>query len=58
MHDYTGFIAAAYGISALALAGLGLWLFLDARARRAELKLLEARGVRRRSMARAEAGAS
>jgi heme exporter protein D len=48
-NDYFGFILSAYGISALALLGLSAWVFLDARARRAEIKLLEASGLRRRS---------
>jgi heme exporter protein D len=48
-NDYFGFILAAYATSALALGGLGLWVFLDARGRRAELASLEASGVRRRS---------
>jgi heme exporter protein D len=43
------YVAAAYGISALALAGLTGWLLLDQRARRRELGELEASGVRRRS---------
>lgn len=47
--DYAVFIASAYGLSFLALAGLGLWVFLDARAVQAELKALEARGLQRRS---------
>ena len=47
--EYVAFIAAAYGVSALALAGLGLWILLDGRSVRAELKALEARGLRRRS---------
>lgn len=54
-NDYFGFIAAAYGISALAILGLGLWILLDARARRAELRVLEASGIRRRSDRRASA---
>lgn len=48
-NDYFGFIASAYGISALALIGLAAWVFLDARARRAEIAALEASGLRRRS---------
>ena len=48
-NDYFAFIASAYGISALAIAGLLLWVFLDARARSAELEALEASGIRRRS---------
>jgi heme exporter protein D len=48
-NEYFGFIAAAYGISALALLGLAAWVILDARARRAEMAALEASGLRRRS---------
>lgn len=48
-NDYVGFIVSAYGISAIAIVSLGLWIFLDARARRAELRALEASGFRRRS---------
>ncbi len=50
--NYFGFIASAYGVSALALVGLALWVFLDAKAQRRSLKALEARGVRRRSAGR------
>ncbi len=52
--DYFAFVASAYGISALAIAGLFAWVFLDARAQRRALNGLEARGIRRRS----EAGVS
>ena len=48
-NEYFAFILSAYAASALALGGLGLWVFLDARSRRAELTALEASGVRRRS---------
>lgn len=51
-HDYSGFVLAAYGISALVLAALGTWIALDARARRRELQALEQGGARRRSAAR------
>ena len=53
--EYAAFVAAAYGLSALAIAGLVLWVVLDARARRAELRSLEAGGVRRRSERGADA---
>ncbi|MAU97173.1 MAG: heme exporter protein CcmD [Fulvimarina sp.] len=49
--DYFAFIASAYGISALAILGLAIWVFLDARAQRGALKALEAQGIRRRSQA-------
>lgn len=47
--QYFGFIASAYGISALAIAGLFAWVILDAKAQRRALATLEARGIRRRS---------
>lgn len=43
------FVGAAYGISAVALAGLAVWIMLDRNARKRELAALEAAGVRRRS---------
>lgn len=43
------YVTAAYGISALALAGLIGWILLDQRARRREMAELEASGIRRRS---------
>jgi heme exporter protein D len=46
-HDL--FVAAAYLLSAISIAGLIGWLLLDQRARRRELAELETSGVRRRS---------
>ena len=46
-HDL--YVAAAYGIAVVALAGLIGWILLDQRARRRELAELEAAGIRRRS---------
>jgi len=43
------YVTAAYGISALAIAGLIAWVLVDSRARRRELAELEASGQRRRS---------
>lgn len=43
------YIAAAYGISVLALAGLLGWMLFDQRAQRREFERLEASGIRRRS---------
>jgi len=43
------YVSAAYGISALAIAGLIAWILLDRRARQRELAELEAAGLRRRS---------
>ncbi|MCB8839196.1 heme exporter protein CcmD [Aurantimonas sp. VKM B-3413] len=51
-HDYFGFIASAYGLSALGIVALGLWVFFDARVQRRALKTLEAQGIRRRSAGR------
>lgn len=46
---HTLYVAAAYGISAVVLLGLGIWLAVDSAARRRELADLESRGIRRRS---------
>jgi heme exporter protein D len=43
------YVAAAYGITLLALAGLLGWILIDGRNRKRELARLEADGVRRRS---------
>lgn len=43
------YVAAAYAVSTLALAGLILWIVLDQRARKRELIELEENGIRRRS---------
>jgi heme exporter protein D len=53
---HAGFILAAYGVTAVVLVALGLWLLLDWRAQRRRLADLEARGVRRRSGAKTMAG--
>jgi heme exporter protein D len=45
------FIAAAYGLSALVLAGLTLWVITDGARQRRTLADLEAKGIRRRSRA-------
>ena len=44
-----GFVAAAYIVTAVALAALIAWIVLDARAQKRRLADLEARGIRRRS---------
>jgi heme exporter protein D len=49
MSPHALYVAAAYAITAVALAGLIGWVLLDQRARRKELAELEAAGVRRRS---------
>ena len=46
---HTMYVAAAYGISIVALGGLLLWILVDQRNRKRELARLEAEGVRRRS---------
>ena len=53
-HDL--YVAAAYGVSALVLAALVLWIAADQRARRRELAALEAAGIRRRSDAKGTSG--
>jgi heme exporter protein D len=51
------YIYLSYGVSALIVLALIAWGWLDGRARQAELKALEAAGIRRRS-ATAASGAS
>jgi heme exporter protein D len=43
------YVAAAYGVSAVVLAGLVAWILADRRARLRELAELEASGITRRS---------
>lgn len=43
MMSHAAFIAAAYGVSALALAGLALWQVVDYRSQKAALDGLKAR---------------
>lgn len=47
--DHPWFVAAAYGISAIVIAGLICWILLDGRARQRDIAALEASGIRRRS---------
>jgi heme exporter protein D len=49
MSAHALYVTAAYGITAIALAGLIGWVLLDQRARKRELAELEAAGIRRRS---------
>ena len=49
MSAHALYVSAAYGISALAIAALVIWILADQRARKRELAELEAAGVRRRS---------
>jgi heme exporter protein D len=43
------FVAASYGISALVIGALALWIATTQRTRKAELAALEQAGVKRRS---------
>ena len=52
--SHLAFVLLSYGVTVLMVAALILWVLLDQRGRQAELAELEARGVRRRSAARAE----
>ncbi|WP_152046965.1 heme exporter protein CcmD [Aureimonas psammosilenae] len=47
--DYSAYVLSAYAISGLVLALLAAWIFAGTRAKRRELKRLEAGGHRRRS---------
>lgn len=47
------YVAVSYGAAAVIVAGMILWVVLDARARRRELKMLEDAGIRRRSAGKA-----
>ena len=49
MSAHALYVTAAYGVSALAIAGLIVWILADQRARKRELAELEAAGLRRRS---------
>ncbi len=49
MSAHALYVAAAYGITAVVLAGLIGWILIDQRARKRELAELEAAGIRRRS---------
>ena len=49
MSAHALYVATAYGVSILVIAGLIGWVLLDQAARKRELAELEAAGVRRRS---------
>ncbi|ESX87697.1 heme exporter protein CcmD [Mesorhizobium sp. LSHC412B00] len=49
MSAHALYVAAAYGITVIVLAGLIGWILLDQRTCKRELADLEAAGVRRRS---------
>lgn len=52
--NHVTYVAASYGAAFLTIAGLILWVWLDGRARRRELAVLEAAGIRRRSAGEAQ----
>ncbi|MFB2551382.1 heme exporter protein CcmD [Ensifer soli] len=49
MSDHLAYVTASYAVAGLTVAGLILWVILDGRARRRELAVLDASGIRRRS---------
>jgi len=49
MSAHDAYVAAAYGITIVVLAGLAIAILADQRARRRELADLEKQGLRRRS---------
>ena len=48
MSTHAFYVASAYGISALVIAAVAIWVLADQRARKRELAELEAAGIRRR----------
>jgi heme exporter protein D len=46
-----GFVWASYGVAALVITGLVLWLMFDGKRHATRLADLEARGIKRRSAA-------
>ena len=49
MMTHLAYVAAAFGISTVGIAGLLAWILIDQSVQQRALKELEARGVRRRS---------
>lgn len=49
MSAHALYVTAAYAVSAIAIAGLVLWILADQRARKREMAELETAGHRRRS---------
>jgi heme exporter protein D len=43
------YVIGSYVLTAAICLGLSVWVYLDGRARQAELKTLETQGIRRRS---------
>jgi len=56
MMSDSAFVFAAYSVTAVAIAALAAWIFLDQHGRRRELAELEAMGIRRRSEPGGKAG--
>ena len=54
MSAHAAYVAAAYAVSALGIAALAVWILLDDRGRRQDLRRLEESGLRRRSEAARE----
>jgi heme exporter protein D len=48
------YVVGSYVLTAGICLGLTAWVYLDGRARQAELKMLEAQGIRRRSASSAQ----
>ena len=49
MMTHTAYVAVSYGIAAVTVIALILWVWADGRARRRELQALDQAGIRRRS---------
>ena len=51
----TAYVVASYGVAAVTVLALVLWVWTDGRTRRRELQALDASGIRRRSAQAGEA---
>ena len=49
--SHTFYVIGSYAVTAGICLALSAWVYLDGRARQAELRTLEAQGIRRRSAA-------
>ncbi|HTO30252.1 MAG TPA: heme exporter protein CcmD [Pararhizobium sp.] len=49
MMTHTAYVLVSYGIAAVTVLSLILWVLVDGRSRRRELQALESAGIRRRS---------
>jgi heme exporter protein D len=47
--SYTFYVYGSYAFAGLVTVAITLWTWLDGRARRSEMAVLEASGIRRRS---------